>query len=41
LDKDVQALLDEEVVVEDDQAERQWQDVVAGSDLEEFADGPL
>lgn len=41
LDQDIQALLDEEVVVEDNEPEREREDVVAGSDLEEFADASL
>lgn len=41
LNEDVQALLDEEVVVEDDQSERERQHVVAGSDLQKLADSPL
>jgi hypothetical protein len=41
LDKDVKALLDEQVVVEHNESEGQWQDVVAIADLEEFADALL
>jgi len=41
LDQDIQALLDEQVVVENDQAERKRKYVVASSDLKELADTPL
>lgn len=41
LDEDVQALLDEQGGVEDDQTEAERQDVVAGPDLEKGADGLL
>lgn len=37
MDQDVQALLDEEVVVEDDETEGERQHVVAGSDTEKVA----
>lgn len=41
LEQDVEALFDEQVGVEEDEAERQRQDVVAGADLEKVADGFL
>ena len=39
--QDVEALFDEEVVVEDDQSEGQREHIVAGSDFEEFANRSL
>jgi hypothetical protein len=41
LNEDVQALLDEEVVVEHHKTEGQGEHIIAGSDLEELADPPL
>jgi hypothetical protein len=39
--QDVQALLDQQLVIEYDKPARQWQDVVAISDLEELANTSL
>lgn len=41
LDQDVEALLDEQVVVENNEAEGQREDVVAAADLEKLANIPL
>jgi hypothetical protein len=41
LDQNIQALLDQQLVIEDDKAARQWKYVVAVSDLEELADASL
>lgn len=41
LNQDIEALLDEQVGVEDDEAKGQRQDVVARADLEKVADGLL
>lgn len=41
LNEDVEALLDQQRLIEDDQAETQGQNVVAGADFEECSDGAL
>lgn len=41
LQEDVEALLDEQVGIEDDQAEGEGQHIIAGPFLEEVADGSL
>ena len=37
LDHDIETLLNEQVMVEDDQSEGEWKDVVAASNFEELA----
>lgn len=41
LDQDIQALLNQQLVIEDDKTARQGEYVVAISDLEELADASL
>ena len=41
LDQDVEALLDEQVIVEHDETEREREHIVACPDFEEFANPPL
>lgn len=36
LNQDIQAFLDEEIVIEDDESKREGQNIVTGSDSEEF-----
>jgi hypothetical protein len=39
--QDVDALLDEQIGIEDDKAEGEWQDIVAGTNFEEIANRVL
>lgn len=41
LGQDIQTLLDRQGGIEDDETKTEWEDIVAGANLEEVADGTL